>query len=100
MSKLQNQGGIVLKQEGIKQTRKIDNNQLCTVGLLRALIRENYILKSQVGLLHDMLIEKEILDPVDTDLRVREYVAELSESDYLEYLIEVAEEYEEDKQVH
>lgn len=84
----------------MKNTRQINKDRVSVTGLLRALIRENYILKSQVGLLHDMLIEKEILDPVETDLRVREYVAELSESDYLQYLFEVAEEYEEDNQVH
>lgn len=89
-----------MKQQEMKHTRQIDKEQLSVTGLLRALIRENYILKSQVGLLHDMLIEKEILDPVETDLRVREYVAELSESDYLQYLVEVAETYEEDNQVH
>lgn len=69
-------------------------NDLSANSLLKALIRENFILKAQFGLLHDALIDKGVIGEDELQPKLRQYMAEMDEIEFKKYLIETASIYE------
>lgn len=67
-----------------------DLNNLSMNSLLKALIRENFILKAQLGLLHDTLIDKGIIGEDELHPKLKQFLADLDEEEYKAYLIETA----------
>lgn len=65
-------------------------NDLSANSLLKALIRENFILKAQLGLLHDTLIDKGIIEEDELHPKLREYMLNMDEKEFKKYLIETA----------
>lgn len=62
--------------------------------LLLALLRENYILKSQLASLRIHLIDEGILDQDESDRRLFEFVANIDEEEYTKYIIETAQHFD------
>lgn len=69
-------------------------NDLSANSLLKALIRENFILKAQLGLLHDTLIDKGIIEEDELHPKLRQYMADMDEKEFKKYLIDTAGIYE------
>lgn len=74
-----------------------DSNGLSMHSLLQALLRENYILKSQLASLRIHLIDEGILDQDESDRRLFEFVANLDEKEYTQYIIETAQHFDGEK---
>lgn len=64
--------------------------EISSGAMLKALIRENFILKAQLGLLHDTLIDKGIIEEDELQLKLSQYMLNMDEREFKRYLIETA----------
>lgn len=72
------------------QSKFEDIQEISSAALFKALIRENFILKAQLGLLHDTLIDKGIIGEDELQPKLKQYMADLDEKEFKAYLIETA----------
>lgn len=62
--------------------------------LFAALMRENFVLKAQLGALRDTLIDEGLIDEEASDDRVKSILNTIDEDEYNRYIIEIARVYE------
>lgn len=64
--------------------------EISFAAMLKAFLRENFILKVQLGLLHDTLIDRGIIDEDELQPKFKQYMSDLDEKEFKAYLIETA----------